>query len=283
MLLELDSGFFSHFTIQESTGRQTFHEDISGKSNLIVTIGDSWTWGDSIDGINPFTKLDSPKRLENVYGAHIKNSLKTYDWINIAIPGTGNRWITDTAKRFVNIATQSNYQHIIIICLFSDTCRDAEYGIEQLGIKFTSVNDLVSLIDKHFLTDLSIFDSISNIDLVVARNFTDTHPDNIKIVKHHLPANWVDFSRINWNPDFQPLPFFTGYVGNHKNLISNLTLEQKIWIDTEYYDAADKITQFLNDCPLHYKVASKHPTEENHKLWAMYLIKYLRDKQIVKE
>jgi len=71
MLLELDSGFFSHFTIQESTGRQIFHEDISGKPNLIVTIGDSWTWGDSIDGINPFDKLDSPKRLENVYGAHI--------------------------------------------------------------------------------------------------------------------------------------------------------------------------------------------------------------------
>jgi len=103
------------------------------------------------------------------------------------------------------------------------------------------------------------------------------------LLKNHLPANWVDFSRINWDPTLPPLPFFTGYIGNLKNLISNLTLEQKIWIDTEYYDAADKVTQFLNDCPLHFKIASKHPTEENHKLWAMHLIRYFRDKQIIKE
>ena len=104
MLLKLDNGFFKNYIFCGiDNNRKIIHEDIQNKQNLLVTIGDSWTWGDSIDGIHATVKPDSPKRLESVYGKKIKDQLNDYDWINIAYPGTGNRWIVDVALRFPNL------------------------------------------------------------------------------------------------------------------------------------------------------------------------------------
>ena len=57
----------------------------NGKDKLLITIGESWTWGDSLEdhGYN---------RLDCVWGNKLSTMLDT-DWINIARKGASNLWI----------------------------------------------------------------------------------------------------------------------------------------------------------------------------------------------
>ena len=281
MLLELDDGFFKNYIFcGVDNNRKIIHEDIQNKQNLLVTIGDSWTWGDSIDGIHATVKPDSPKRLESVYGKKIKDQLNDYDWINIAYPGTGNRWIVDVALRFPNLISQLKYKKIIIICVLSDSTRDTQYAIDELKIQFDTMSDLYKQYEKILFEKLSIVDSTKNISLIVARNFTNTHEENIKILKNHLPDNWVEFSRTNWSVHESKIPMFIGY-GTFLTNDNLWTAEQKKWYLDVNVPIADKLTDFLIRCPLHYKIASKHPTEDNHQLWANYLVQYMLAQQII--
>ena len=60
-----------------------------GKKNLVITIGDSWTWGDSLGNI-PATKQDDLQaRQTQCYGRHIANELNA-DWLNCGYCGYGN-------------------------------------------------------------------------------------------------------------------------------------------------------------------------------------------------
>lgn len=285
MLLELDEGFFKYF-ITDRMGRNIFYEDIKDRENLIVTIGDSWTWGDSIDGIaayGPTKKLDSPKRLECVYGRKMQEMLGEYDWINIGYPGSGNRWITDVAMRFKDILPQCNYKKVIIVCVFSDTMRDISYGITDLGLPEDGhFPDMVEALDRAFFERLKELEQIENVTLIVARNFTNTHESNIGILKHHIPIAWIEFSRLNWNVDYPPLPFYIGYPDEYRvRHDKNPTLAQMQWGLEVGLPTADSVFAFLDECPLHYKMVSKHPTEENHELWAKYLIKYMKNQNII--
>ena len=280
MLLDLDGEFFENFL--SSNNRKIIHEEISNNQNLLVTIGDSWTWGDSIDGIHVYSKPDSPARLEKVYGKKIKNQLDNYDWINIGYPGTGNRWIVDVALRFPNILSKLSYEKIIIICVLSDSTRDTHYATTELKIQFDEVSDLYKQYEKILFDRLLTLDSIKNLNLVVARNFTNTHEENLCILKNHLPDNWVEFSRCNWSTSGPKLPEFIGYltsdeVQHHKVF----GYKHKKWLLDVNFPIAEKVTNFLMKCPLHYKIASKHPTEENHQLWADYLVQYMLKKQIL--
>ena len=81
LVTDLDPEFFTKHCVDDQ--REIISEDISGKSTLLVTIGDSWTWGDGIDN-----------RVNNVYGRRLSNMLNS-DWINIAWPGTANNWIAN--------------------------------------------------------------------------------------------------------------------------------------------------------------------------------------------
>ena len=60
-----------------------YHAEIHNRDTLVITLGDSWTWG---------TSLQQNLRLQQVYGALIKNQLDA-DWINIGCQGWSNSFI----------------------------------------------------------------------------------------------------------------------------------------------------------------------------------------------
>jgi len=269
MLLELDHDFFSNFT--EAAGRKIFHEDIQNHSTLLVTIGDSWTWGDSLYGIKGIKtasdRLDDPRRLTAIYGYHLKNLIKDCDWINIAYPGTANRWIVDSAWRFLNISKKLKYQRIIISVGLTDIGRD----LNQRGFNRTeSFVQAAINYEKNYLESLCSIDSHPKFSLVVGRNFTSTFPENLKIIKHHLVKRWIDISADNWPDGFRP-PECSIF-----HLPEDITYEDKQWALTNLIPNSEKAIEFLDLCPLHYKMASKHPTEECHKLWSNYVFDYLQ-------
>jgi hypothetical protein len=280
MLLELDHGFFSHyietgFSQTKSGGnRRIFHEDIQNRDILLVTIGDSWTWGDSIDGINPYEKLDSPKRLTSIYGYHLQQLIGNCDWVNLAYPGTANMWIKDVALRFIDIQQQVNYKKIILSVGLTDYGRDTKYAYTPTGQTY---QQLAESIEHTHLTELHQLDGHPVIKLIVGRNFTSTFSSNKKVIDHLIPERWIDISGKNWNTNYL-IPDCWTIV-----LPDNLNTTEKHWAIDVMMPAADQITQFLIDCPLHYKRATKHPTEECHQLWSKHVYQYILDSNILAE
>lgn len=265
--------FFSNFLTCDHD-RSTIHEDIDQKNkNLLVTIGDSWTWGDSLFGINPTTKSDSPERLTAIYGYHLKNLLSNFDWINIAYPGTANRWIVDSAARIAELET--DYEHTIISVGLTDIGRDLVYN----DLPFDEVT-AINCEGKYFDQLSSACDNRQDMTLLVGRNFTDTFDENIYKVKHHLPKRWVDISNEQSNLNFK----FDGKVHylTYPNSNAKISTDTKVWMLSSVFPKAENMVTFLDQCPLHYKIASKHPTEECHIFWANYLYNYIIDKQCLK-
>jgi len=274
-----------HITFGDSDANniKLVHEDITNKENLLVTVGDSWTWGDSLgkisfeDGI-----FDDPKRIESLYGKHIKNSLNNYDWINIGYPGTANGWIVDVALRFVQLSKVLKYKHIIIICTLTDMVRD--FGANDIDYNFadSTIIDYWKKVEKHRLSALSKLDDVANIDLIVGRNFTHTHESHKTIVKHHLVDEWVEVNRKHWNNKWEKFPLFIGYMSRNQ-YNSWPSDEKKQWCLANGFPAMEKMTDFLMNCPLHYKKHSMHPTEKSHKLWGEYIMNYINKYNIKRE
>lgn len=80
---------------------------------LVVTIGDSWTYG---------TELDLNSRNREVYGAQLAHGMSA-DWLNLAIPAQGNFWIAHMVSQLSAIIPQLEYQVIYCVCTFTDPTR----------------------------------------------------------------------------------------------------------------------------------------------------------------
>ena len=72
-------------------GREWYYEQSIGSNTLLITVGDSWTWGDSL-GRTTLEFDDREHRLTHVYGARLSGMLEC-DFINIGIPGGSNLYI----------------------------------------------------------------------------------------------------------------------------------------------------------------------------------------------
>ena len=58
--------------------RQWYSEDIQNKDTLLVTVGDSWTWGDHLGSIDWDKSVDDPIRLTQVFGRKLAMSSNNF-------------------------------------------------------------------------------------------------------------------------------------------------------------------------------------------------------------
>jgi hypothetical protein len=276
ILLELDYSFFGSFKSQHP---DFLHEDIQQRNNLLVTIGDSWTWGDSLGITNKAKGIVDPDRLNLVYGKHLQNHIGSHDWdwINIAMPGTANLWIADSATRFIDIRKKISYQKIILSIGLTDITRDTIQQFDQSanGNPNGSLVDIMHQFENDIFKKIKKIETQSDMTVIVGRNFTNTMSDQrIGSINHHLKDRWVDISA-----DHCKMPRPPKCLGYH--ILDVLAEKDKIWALEHMIPNSLVMTDFLMACPLHYKKASKHPTEQSHELWAKYIWEYLEKNQLI--
>lgn len=233
---------------------------------LLITIGESWTWGDSLD----------PKlRLQSIYGKHLSNMLQL-DWLNIARKGASNLWI------FYQIADLVRYNKIpydellIVFCCteagreFNENWSWYEYDPTRGLDSFDNFDQCIlhynaNLID-YLKTQLAKL--VPHVDIILSHNFC-----NSSFWQHDLPQienNWV---KINALYTKQSIPFDVPTVANFNYFRKYCTdIERIVNLQTQAIDLVD----FLDASPLHHKLATKHPTVKSHRLWAEYLHSQIR-------
>ena len=273
MLLELDHDFFSHF-ITPNPELSYWYEDLEDRRTLLVTIGDSWTWGNSLQTSDHSHNWSGFNRVNSVYGRHLQNFIGDSDWINIACPATANGWIVDVAKRFISIADMIDHDRIIISIGLTDMSRDHfQKGFHPLSDGSFLMS--LEMYERDYFAQIRAIDH-KKITTVLGRNFTSSFDNNQNSMPNHLPKRWIDISRDHWPNGFDPPSCFgMKFPEKFENI------NEQIWATEVGIPASLRVTDFLMGCPWHYKKATKHPNEQAHLFWAQYVYQYLAEIAVV--
>lgn len=236
--------------------KNPFHYKSRDSDQLLITVGDSWTYGDSLgntrvrDGID-----DTEHRLDHVYGNLVSGQLG-HDWMNLALPGGSNycmlNWLGQLLDRKYN-------QHITCVITLTESGRHQEH---RWADKFVYLQPaLKHMVMQTYSMIRELKTRFPKVDFVTAHNFTDSLPN------YTLERTWLE---VLTNRSLQDETFIV--VSDH---IRQLNYD-RVFPDTpEVIDRALRRIDLLDACEYCCKEDSRHPNEAGHKLWAEYLITQL--------
>ena len=235
---------------------------------LLITIGESWTWGDSLDE-------HGHERLKNVYGYHLSDMLNA-DWQNIAFCGASNGWMAQQYNNFVN--KNYDYKNVIIICTLTEVGR--EFNAPDLDNNRDYISDLETA---------RTFKDVQNLQsrwletqfqpttytTLFGTNFVDSNYSNLNV----LDKSWIEVigDHIGVKPPREVYTVGSWVFEKLSQATEFKKFDREVWLKStmQEMDKARQVTRWLDQSPLNYERASKHPTPEGHRLWAEYLYKHI--------
>lgn len=237
-------------------GRGWYFDNLINSDTLVVTVGDSWTWGED---------LSESLRTQTVYGQLIANKL-TADFVNISIPGASNVFVYDKLKLLLEYV--QHYKKIYVFVTLTEVGRELINDPIWLSDKvFSNIDELLNDFERNTLNAYrQLFDQYPNIRYLLGRNFTFTYNNNINIVDH-LDKTWVEIlDKENMYPkSIRVLSSLA--VDALKQVLGNSTVELVNLIESN--------TPALEWMEQSSYIVHGHPNEQAHKLWADYLLSKL--------
>lgn len=280
----------TNFIKSDRSFDKSFHFENNESDTLVITAGDSWTWGSG---------LDAESRLKQIYGKLLSTHYNA-DWINIGCAGWSNSHVLTACQYLLELITKTNYSCIIVVLTLTENGRDAtspdSHPYDYINcFKKTGANNQFYeqvLIDSenNWLKKINSMLSISDnrFKFFIGQNFiwhnnVYTQLQNKKITLGD--SNWIEILA-----DYQTLPrpirtnLVCGWIFDKKwfgsvDNIAGITDSAiyKLWA-LPYIDRANLVNEWLDQSPMNYKKASKHPNAEGHQVWANYIINQLEQK-----
>jgi hypothetical protein len=262
---------------------------------LVVTIGDSWTWGADLTQINN-VKLhidrleDDAYRLENVYGGILAERLSA-DFLNLGESGAGNWHIVRKITELSNISHELNYKNIIVISIFTDLGRDFN-SLDDVDIDYRSwlINNITDSKSYYgFLKFINqqiskkILQSVSGLDkkckLYFGTNFVDPLGYD-ELQDYFLDHTWLEVicekNNINYRPEHCYMVF--PWVIKKFNSLFDFApeLDRTVWLEwiNEITDRANVRAEVCSRDSIIFNQLL-HPTAGGHKQFAEYLMSQL--------
>ena len=245
-------------------------EHCTGKEKLLLTTGDSWTFGDSLNNKDKDylkTPAGTDYRKKHLWGRHLADNLG-YDWVNLAEPGISNSVILDYVEQFKTSELYQKYEIVQVAVVLTETGRE----LQALDWK-NHTKELQTSEQKIFNQIKKLVDQ--KISFLVARNFTynyaETHvPNNIQFVKDNwqtvlLRTQGIDPVEISGPASGVALWI---YENHNPSVIKNKDYKQFV-VDT--VESAQPLWDALDFSIYNYQHATRHPTEQGHEIWACYL------------
>lgn len=272
--LSYDSTIFARYKNQV---RSCYHEDIQNRDTLFISMGDSWTWGDSLHGINmQGPNIDDPKRLTTIYGYLISKKLNA-DFINCARCGGSNLFVYNLLSKILQ-HNNDRYKNIVVVITLTENCRELEQSRKWLSSADTLTNMLRQYERNMFLDFARIFSNYKKVKFILGRNFTHSFVDNIEYIeKYHVPKIWTEL--LAEHQSIESYPSDIRYMTNSASepillTVNSLNLDFKDEMIDEL-DKSLKAISWLEESKLNYKLGSKHPVPIGHDIWANYLLQFI--------
>lgn len=278
----------SIFARKHNQFRSMYFEDVNNKDTLLITMGDSWTWGDSLFNIRQRGPiLDDPNRVKHIYGSLIAKELNS-DFINCARCGGSNFFMYSMLSQILEY-NQHDYKKIIVIITLTENGR--EMNEPRAASWFTNSKDALNFLKnyehKMFEAFKKLFVSYPKIKFILTRNFTHSYSENLDIIKNYTTDDiWVEVlnKHQNCNPYPKEVRFLTGAaMFPIQDTLNWLNIEFKDLM-IEEFDKSLKAIEWLKNSKYNcseegpsrgFSAGTKHPTIEGHQLWANYLLNHI--------
>lgn len=307
-MYELTQNLETVVNTTSSLGKDWYYEVNRYSKKLLITVGDSWTYGDS---------LDPSKRTKQIYGAKLSKKIN-YNWINIGLPGESNLVIKQYLSEVIN-NLKHTYDDVIVIFTLTESTRDLAslnfceqsynsikaddwpcfdnlnnnhivflenelHGLHildviKLHIALQSCYSLRSTIEtienttvnsiKKLLTDKST-------KLILARNFTSWSNSSNSDVSETWAQVIAKYGNLSLYP--KDLYFITSFSGSERLVAYQNKFKR---IENFKFDLVEQMTKAQNaitwliKSPYNSNKATKHPLEKAHEWWADYLYYYI--------
>ena len=269
-----------YFTIADHTNSwytqatNTFDFVDRNSDTLVVTVGDSWTWGCDL---TPYD-YDNNYRIQNVYGNQVAEKINS-DWLNLSLPASGNFWLATQVTDLAKVIPNLEYNRIYVICTFTETGRwfntkfdlDIDY-IAWFKNNIQTASDfdqLLSMINQRCVTKIQTALPFDHVQLRVGTNMVDqigfdSLPPQQLLVKPwyqtmHCTDDVCAYTVIDGVKSLLQVPEF---------LSPDHTVLFKEWMLT-VMPAADTRLQMLENPD---KFSKYHPTAQGHAQWAEYIL-----------
>lgn len=259
-----------------------------GSDTLLVTIGDSWTWGAGIDGgikdAETMTKQENTFRVNNLYGNIISRD-RDWNWLNLGIYSAGNQWIANKVFELRALEPLLKFKKIVVMCVLTSVGRWFYTWQDSLVDykKFFRENKMLHHDDyEKFFVDLNrrvieqikmLTNSTDTMRLLVGSNAVD-----------HCGFDALDREEIIDKPWYQLLSRTTlkgisvdldsiKYLQNIEHFLetSDEKFVFKQWM-MQKIDEAEKQNAMLTTMDTVGRVDKAHTTHIGHKRWADYIL-----------
>ena len=249
---------------------------------LLVTIGDSWTWGDEL-----------PNRVESCWGNILSERIKA-DWLNLSVSGAGNHYIGQLYQDFISyIKDRNTYENILCVVMLSETGkdfngwfdRDVDYA-SWLKNNIKKHDDYYKLLE--FINDFSIdrilTNKVENLELLCGFNFVN--PSSVtKLANSLIKKTWLE---VCINQELLDSCYIVSrYIFKKLDSIFSIewSLDRQLYTKwkTTQLESTTKRRKILQDTRYFYP--RFHPREDGHVVWAEHLYKEIKEKgfKIVKK
>lgn len=276
-------------------GQKLFDFVDRGSNTLIVTIGDSWTWGADLTNcdvgvVHVQRRADDEFRIQNVYGNVMAAAIHA-DFLNLGESGSGNWYIARKLKELLNIHQQLSYQKILVVGVWTEVGRDLNSS-HDIDIDYrTWLLDNVRSWDDYYdfmkfiqnVIALKISHTISQFDdrfrFVFSTNFVD--PIGIEALSPYwIDQNWLGIICSSLGRKYDPSKCYT---------VSPWVIEKFAMV----FDVAPELDKlewlkWINEISDHANLRAAvcqrddvnfgnllHPLAHNHRAWAHYLLEQI--------
>jgi hypothetical protein len=273
-----------YFSIADSTSswysNPTNTFDFVGRNSntLVVTVGDSWTWGSDLSPNN----CDDQFRKQHTYGYVVAQQLNS-DWLNLALCAQGNFWMASMVDELSRIIPSLEYDCIHVISTFTGVLRwfNTKYDLHIDYISWFRENiqchkdfdKLLVMLNQHCVD--SIQASLCGFDHVTvkfATNFIDAigfdslKPEQILAKPWYQILDCHDTDKVYgdtyYNTVYQAVEFLEPeFHGMFKSWLLGIT------------DKFESRLKLLEDPS---KFSNYHPLADGHQKWAHYILENLQ-------
>jgi hypothetical protein len=221
-------------------------------NQLIITVGDSWTYGDSLGKTKVRNGIDDTEyRLKHVYGNILTEQLNA-DWMNLALPGGSNYCMLNWLGQLLD--HRYKYGNVTCFITLTESGRHEEITWARGELLQPALQNIVL---KTYGMINELRSRYPRVTFKVAHNFTDSANDTV------LERSWLE---ILTGEKIQNDTHIV--ISDH---IKQLNYERTYPDTVDVIDRALKRIDILDACAYCNKEDSRHPTEQGHRLWAEYL------------
>lgn len=256
-----------------------------GSQKLVVTIGDSWTFGwrlpEEVDGDH---SQKEHHRISNTFGWHISQA-RDADYLNISVPACNNIWMTKKFCELAKIADEVSYTDIEVIMMMTEYGRefhtdfdfDPEYG--EIYQSCESIHDVALGLSQHIVSQLKQHQH-DKISLTLATNYVDYLYPQSSI--RRLDRSWLEIL-LNQKLTSRCLMVGSWVIPKFENLkeynrnLDTTKLKQEL---ATILDQAQERLDIIYNTGYNYRVGYGHPNSAGHRRLAEYYLQTQEDDNV---